>query len=80
MNVVSTFNGIFALVSSVFLLGLGVWATAFAYGFAGERIVGRFYWSLGFKNHLRWLGPLLVVLTVVCLVFQLDDIAKTFTH
>jgi hypothetical protein len=76
VNVVSTLNDMFELFSSALFLALGLWATAYAYGLAGERIVGRLHWSVGFRNHLRWLGPLLVALTVGSLLFQADDIAR----
>lgn len=46
-------------------LGFGIWTTLFAYGLVSERICGRLSWNPGFRRHMRWLGPLLIVFTVL---------------
>ena len=58
---------LFEFASSIVFLILGVWATAYGYGWVGSRLVGRFVWSATFRPALRWLGPLLVVLCVASL-------------
>ena len=64
----SAFDRILEIAGSVVFLGIGVWATAYAYGLVGGKLVGGFHWSSGFQRQLRWLGPLLVLLCVVSLV------------
>jgi len=52
------------LASSIVFLIIGVWGTAYAYGLVGERLVGGYLWNPKFRQPMRWLGPLLVVLCV----------------
>lgn len=61
-------SDIFEVASSSLFLILGVWGTAYAYEFVGQGPLGRFQWNLSFKRHLRWVGPLLVVLCVASLL------------
>jgi hypothetical protein len=56
------FDHIFELSSSIIFLVVGIWATAYGYGLAGDRLVGGLQWRPSFKRHLRWLGPLLIAL------------------
>jgi len=65
----SAFAQTFEVAASVIFLIVGLWGTAFAYGFVGGKIVGGFHWNLKFQGPLRWLGPLLVALCIASLVF-----------
>ena len=55
------FDEIFEIGTSLLFLVLGIWATAFSYGLVSDQLVRFFQWNEGFKRHLRWLGPLLIV-------------------
>ncbi len=66
-----TFDKIFEIGTSILLLVLGIWATAFSYGLVGDRLAGGFRWNAGFKRQLRWFGPLLVVSCVASFFFTL---------
>lgn len=59
-----TFSDFLEIASSVVFLIIGLWATAYAYGLAGDRLFGRLRWNVALRQRLRWLGPLLVVLSV----------------
>jgi hypothetical protein len=67
---------IFEFVSSVFFLILGTWATIYSYGLVGDRLIGQHRWNENSKKYLRWLGPLVVALSIACIVFGLLDISK----
>ena len=60
---------IIEIVGASFFLIIGAWATAYAYGLVGGKIVGGFHWHSGFQRPLRWLGPLLVLACLGSLVF-----------
>ena len=45
-------------------LCLGIWATLSAYGLVPESICCGLKWNARFAKHLKWLGPLLVVMTL----------------
>ncbi|HCN79306.1 MAG TPA: hypothetical protein DIT13_19245 [Verrucomicrobiales bacterium] len=62
-------NQLIEIGGAVFFLLFGLWATAYAYGFVGEKLAGSFCWKPEFKHALRWLGPLLVLLCCASLVF-----------
>ena len=62
---------LFEQASSIVFLIIGAWATAYAYGFVGERIIGRWHWNSKFRLPLRWLGPVLVGLCLVSFFFNL---------
>ena len=55
---------IFKIASSIVFLIVGAWGTAYAYGLVGERLVGGYHWNPKFRQPMRWLGPLLVVLCI----------------
>jgi hypothetical protein len=55
----------------IFGLLVGGWATAFAYGLLGDRLIGRWRWKPETRAYLRWLGPLLVVLCVAAFVLSI---------
>lgn len=56
---------IFEWVDVFFCLLVGIWSTLFAYGLVSNRICGKLRWNSGFRRHMRWLGPLLFVFTVL---------------
>jgi hypothetical protein len=58
------FDQYFELSTSIVFLIVGIWATAFSYGFVGDRLVVGLRWRADFKRPLRWLGPLLVVFCI----------------
>ena len=57
-------SDIFEIASSIVFLIVGAWGTAYAYGLVGERLVGGYHWIAKFRQPMRWLGPLLVVLCI----------------
>jgi hypothetical protein len=59
-----TLDQIFEFGTSIIFFIVGIWATAFSYGFVGDRLVGGLRWNVGFKRPLRWLGPLLVAFCI----------------
>jgi hypothetical protein len=73
-----TFDTIFEFVTSVLFIVIGVWATIYAYGFVGDRIIGRFRWQESFRKPLRWLAPIWVALNLACLIFEFGDISRLF--
>jgi hypothetical protein len=58
---------IFEWVDVIVFLGFGTWTTLFAYGLVSNRICGKLKWNPGFRRHAKWLGPLLVILSVLLL-------------
>jgi hypothetical protein len=60
-------SDIFEIASSIILLIVGAWGTAYAYGLVGERLVGGYCWNPKFRQPMRWLGPLLVIFCVASL-------------
>jgi hypothetical protein len=61
--------------SMVFLV-IGVWATIYGYGLVGNQMIGSLQWNPGFRRHLRWLGPAMVAISIVCVLFESGDILK----
>lgn len=68
-----TFDEMFEIGTAIVFLVLGIWATAFGYGLAGDRLIGGLRWHEGFKRQLRWLGPVLVLLSVASIVIILKQ-------
>lgn len=69
LNVVSEFAG------SIVLLVLGVSGCLYAYGFSsGRGPIKRFYWRSDFRGTLRWLAPLLVLLSLAALLLQVNEL------
>ncbi len=52
----SAFDQVFEVVTSITFLIVGLWGTAFGYGWVGTKMVGGLHWSLKFQRPLRWLG------------------------
>jgi len=75
-----TFDTVFEFVTSVLFIIIGVWATIYAYGLVGDRIIGRFRWQASFRKPLRWLAPLWMVLNLACLISEFGDISQLFSH
>ena len=57
------------IAGALFFLIIGVWATAYAYGLVGSKMLGGVSWRPEFQRQLRWLGLLLVLACVGSLVF-----------
>ena len=55
------------IVGLVSCLVVGLWSSLFAYDIVPERIYGRFRWNGRFKKHLKWLGPVVTVMSLVAL-------------
>jgi len=69
LNVVVEFAG------SIVLLLLGVSGSLYAYGFSsGQGPSSYFRWRSGFRGTLRWLAPLLVVLSLLALLLQVHEL------
>ena len=58
---------IFEWVDVIVFLCFGTWTTFFAYGLVSNRICGKPKWNPGFRRHGKWLGPLLIILSVLLL-------------
>lgn len=56
-------------LATIFFLIIGIFGTAYAYGLVGDRLAGGFRWRPEFRQTLQWLGPVLVLLCLVSLVF-----------
>jgi hypothetical protein len=67
----SAFDQVLEIATSVIFLVVGLWGTGFGYGLVGAKLVGGFRWRLEFQRSLRWLGPLLVLLCIGSLVILL---------
>jgi len=65
----SALDQVIEVATSVILLIVGLWGTAFAYGVVGPKLVGGLHWNERLQRPLRWLGPLLVFLCIASLVF-----------
>lgn len=63
-----TINLVLEWATSILLLILGIQSTAYAYGWAGERWFGRVHWNPGFRRPLRWLGPLLILMSATSMI------------
>jgi hypothetical protein len=59
--------------SSVLLLLLGICGCLYAYGFSSVELFRGFRWRVQFRHALRWLAPVLVVLSVVAILTQIHD-------
>jgi H+/Cl- antiporter ClcA len=60
-------------LSSVLFLLLGVCGCLYAYGFSSVELFRGFRWRVEFRQALRWLAPVLVVLSVVAILMQIHD-------
>ena len=73
---VMTFDTLFDFAASVFFIVIGVWATIYAYGFVGDRIIGRLRWRESDRKRLRWLAPLWLAINIACLIFEVGEPPK----
>src|SRR2546430_1771552 len=75
MNALWNFNVVVEFVGSIMLLALGISGCLYAYGFSsGRGPTKRFHWRTDFRGTLRWLAPLLVLLSLAALLFQVHEL------
>jgi len=70
MSTYFVFECWFESVTSVLFGLLGIWGCSYAYGFSGDRMFGKLQWNPGFRKALRWLAPLLVVLSAATILLE----------
>jgi hypothetical protein len=63
MSRITAYSDMIEIASSVLFMVIGIWATAYAYGMVGPTLFRRLEWRVEFKRQLRWVGPLLVVMS-----------------
>jgi hypothetical protein len=74
MSVLWNFNVAVEFASSIVFLHLGLSGSLYAYGFRlGEGPSRYFRWRSDFRGTLRWLAPLLVVLSLAALLIQVRE-------
>jgi threonine/homoserine/homoserine lactone efflux protein len=66
-------SNILEVAGCLFCLLIGTWATMYAYGLSGERLVGRYRWNPNIKRTLRWIGPLQIILSGVAIFLILKS-------
>ncbi len=74
MSVLWILNVAVEFAGCIVFLALGVSGCLYAYGFAGESLFSRFRWRAEFRGALRWLAPLVVVLSLAGLVLQVREL------
>lgn len=74
MSALWVFSEIVDFVGALLFFVLGVSGSLFAYGLAGPGLFRRFSWRAKDRPALRWLAPLVVLLSVAVLVFQVRDL------
>jgi len=74
MNTLWTLNVVVEFIGSLVLLLLGLSGSLYAYGFwSGQGPSKYFRWRSDFRGTLRWLAPLLVLLSLVALLMQVRE-------
>jgi hypothetical protein len=75
MNTLWSLNVVVEFIGSIVLLLLGLSGSLYAYGFwSGQGPSKYFHWRSSFRGTLRWLAPLLVVLSLVALLLQFREL------
>src|SRR5882762_8774891 len=74
MKTLWSLNVVVEFMGSIVLLLLGLSGSLYAYGFwYGQGPSKYFRWRSDFRGTLRWLAPLLVVLSLVALLIQIRE-------
>jgi hypothetical protein len=75
MNALWNLNAVVEFAGSIILLLLGASGSLYAYGFSSGQGPSRYFqWRSGFRGTLRWLAPLLVVLSLLALLLQVHEL------
>src|SRR5438552_16459606 len=73
MNALWIFGEIVDSLAAILFLVLGLSGSLYAYGFVGPGPFRRFRWRAEHRATLRWLAPLLVVLSAGVLLLQVRE-------
>src|SRR5438552_3749204 len=75
MNALWYLNVVVEFAGSIVLLLLGVSGSLYAYGFSSGQGLSRYLrWRSEFRTMLRWLAPLLVLLSLAALLLQVHEL------
>ena len=77
MSALWVFSELVTALAAVFFLALGLGGSLFAYGVVGPAAFRRFRWPAEHRRTLRWLAPLVVLLSIGVLLFQFRDLRNS---
>jgi len=75
MNALWNLDVVVEFASSILLLLLGLSGSLYAYGLSSGKGPSKYFcWREGFRGTLRWLAPLLVILSLAALLLQVREL------
>jgi hypothetical protein len=78
MNALWSLDVVVEFAGSILMLFLGLSGSLYAYGLSSGKGPTRYFcWRAGFRGTLRWLAPLLVILSLAALLLQVLELRSS---